>query len=289
MRVSINLSNHNLAESPDGVADGLADIAAAADETGIDTVWLPDHLLQADPTVGNDTYMLEAYTALGFLAADTVRVRLGAMVSAVPFRPPAVLLKAVTTLDVLSRGRAWLGIGAGYLTDEAQAMGLAWPGTAERWELLEDVVRLAQHAWAGNSEPFRGRRTTVDTSRLQPLPVTRPRPRILIGGSGEQRTLRLVALYADACNLFDLPDGGETLRHKLDVLDRHCRDVGRDPGTVERTLSTRQGPQQRDEEFVHHCREVGTWGINHVILHSGPPWTPASVQRLAPLVDALSG
>ena len=286
MRVSVNISNYTWRGRT--LAGSLAEVVRAADDIGLDTVWVPDQLLQADPHAGSDRDMLEPYTALGFLAATSRRVRLGTMVSAVTFRPPALLIKAVTTLDVLSGGRAWLGIGAGYLGSEAEAMGLPLPPTAERFEHLEDALQLAAHMWSGSTEPFLGRRHRLAAPADHPGPLTRPHPPILVGGSGEQRTLRLVAQYADACNLFDIPDGNQTTRHKLQVLDQHCREVGRPPDEVERTLSTRQRPDQSLAEFTRHCQDVAALGIHHVILHSGRAWTVSTIQALSPIVEHLA-
>jgi F420-dependent oxidoreductase-like protein len=287
MRVSINLSNHTFSARLGHTGAELADVAQAADEVGLHTIWVPDHVIQADPTAGSDRDMLEAYTTMGYLAAVTSAVHLGAMVTGVTFRPPALLIKAVTTVDVLSDGRAWLGLGAGYLTGEATAMGLPLPPTGERFEHLEDTVRIAEALWSGDETPFYGRRHRLERPTLHPAAVTRPHPPILIGGSGERRTLRLVAQHADACNLFDIPDGNQTLRRKLDVLAEHCRVVGRNPAAIEKTLSTRRGPDQTVDEFIEHCRDVAALGIDHIVMHSGPAWTVPSVGNLRPLVEAL--
>jgi F420-dependent oxidoreductase-like protein len=222
MKVSIGVTNCSWPGGPAGVRGELARLVQAAEETGIDTVWVVDHLIQADPTAPpGDTDMLEAYTTLGFLAARSERVRLGTMVSAVAFRPPALLVKAVTTLDVLTGGRAWIGIGAGYQQDEARAMGLPLPPVAERFERLEETLQIAARMWASDETPFDGEHYRLGHPVDSPGPVQRPHPPILIGGTGERKTLRLVARYADACNLFDIPDGGRTIKHKLDVLARH--------------------------------------------------------------------
>lgn len=194
----------------------LADTGRAADEAGLDTVWVADHLLQADPTHSLQDPILEAYTTLGYLAAQTSHVRLGTMVTAVTYRPAALLLKAVATLDVLSNGRSWLGIGAGYHQGEATALGLPLPPARERFVTLEETLQLALQMWSDNPEPFHGEILHLEQPIGHPLPVSQPRPRILIGGTGEQRTLPLVARYADACNLFDIPDGGVTVRRKLE-------------------------------------------------------------------------
>jgi alkanesulfonate monooxygenase SsuD/methylene tetrahydromethanopterin reductase-like flavin-dependent oxidoreductase (luciferase family) len=191
MRVSISLTNYSW---PDGLAPSLGRVVEAADRAGLDTVWVADHLVQADPTAPpDDTEMLEAYTTLGFLAARTERVRLGTMVTGVTFRPPALLVKAVTTLDVLTGGRAWLGIGAGHQRDEAAAMGLPFPPAAERFERLEETLQIADRMWAGDETPFEGRRYRLGRPQGSPGPAGHARPPVLIGGAGERRTLRLVA------------------------------------------------------------------------------------------------
>src|SRR5262245_53964330 len=187
MRISISVTNYDGAD--------LRDIARAADEAGLDTVWVNDHLIQADPHASPEGAMLEAYTTLGYLTAASERVRLGAMVSAVTFREPALLVKAVTTLDVLSHGRAWLGIGAGYQQDEAAALGLSMPPTAERFERLDETLRIALAMWAGDERPIHGAHYQLGHPVSYPPPATRPHPPILIGGAGEQHTLRLVAQY----------------------------------------------------------------------------------------------
>jgi F420-dependent oxidoreductase-like protein len=211
MRLSLSATDFSWAGSPAQLARQLGDVARAADEGGLDTFWVADHLLQVDPHSRPDGPMLEAYTTLGFLAAMTRRLRLGTLVTAVTFRPPALLIKAVTTLDVLSGGRAWLGLGAGYAGDEARAMGLPLPATAERFERLEETLQLAAQMWSDDASAFAGRHYRLEQPISSPAPLTRPRPPILVGGMGERKTLRLVARYADACNLFDIPDEGRTL------------------------------------------------------------------------------
>jgi len=198
VRISVTVTGFSWPGGPAALAHHLSDVVRAADESGIDTVWVADHLLQADPGSNSDAEMLEAYTTLGFLAARSERVRLGTMVSAATYRPPALLVKAVTTLDVLSGGRAWLGVGAGYQQDEATAMGLPLPPVAERFDALEDLLRLARQMWAGDPAPFTGTRVRLERPVGSPLPVSRPHPPILVGGTGERRTLPLVARYADA-------------------------------------------------------------------------------------------
>jgi F420-dependent oxidoreductase-like protein len=285
MRVSISLTNLSW---PGGLAPSLGRVVEAADRAGVDTVWVVDHLIQADPTAPpDDTEMLEAYTTLGFLAARTERVRLGTMVTGVTFRPPALLVKAVTTLDVLTGGRAWLGIGVGHHGGEASDMGLPFPPTIERYERLEETLQIANRMWSGDETPFEGRHYRLGRPHGSPSPVGHAHPPILIGGAGEQKTLRLVARYADACNLFDIPDGGRTVRHKLAVLARHCEEVGRPYEAVEKTLSSRLEPGESSEELIRRCQAAAAWGIEHMVLVFSSPWTPEALSTLATAIPAL--
>ena len=287
MRISINITDFSWPDGPVALAPSLERIVHAADEGGLDTVWLSDHLIQTAPGSIPDSEMLEAYTALGFLAGRTRRVRLGTMVGAITYRPPAVLIKAVTTLDVLSGGRAWLGVGAGYQEDEANALGLPLPPVAERFERLEETLRLGLQMWSGDVSPFHGRHYRLERPVSSPPPITRPHPPILIGGAGERKTLRLVARYGDACNLFDIPDGGATVRHKLDVLARHCEEVGRPYGEIEKTLSTRLAPDEPVDAFAERCAHLAGLGIEHVVVITAGPWTEAGVATLAAAVPAV--
>jgi F420-dependent oxidoreductase-like protein len=279
MDVSISITSYPAGDA----AAALTDLGRAADELGLHTVWATDHLLQADPAAADTDPMLEAYAVLAFLAAATRRVRLGAMVSPVTFRPPALLIKTVTTLDVLSGGRAWLGVGAGYQQEEARDMGLPLPSSGrERYEHLEDTIRLAAQMWRGDTAPFHGVHARLERPVSSPAPVTAPRPPILIGGVGERRTLRLVARYADACNLFDIPDGGATIRHKLAVLRDHCAEIGRDDAEIVKTVSTALGDGEPAERFAERCATLKTYGIGHVVVIArGRPLTVADVERLA--------
>jgi F420-dependent oxidoreductase-like protein len=289
MRVSISITNYTWPSGAPRLATELSRLARAADDAGLDTLWVPDHLVQADPTASpTDRDMLEAYTVLGFLAGQTTRVRLGAMVSPVTFRAPAVLVKAVTTLDVLSGGRAWLGIGAGYHGAEAEAMGLPLPPTAERFARLEETLQITQQLWSGEESRFDGAHYRLAAPSNAPAPMSSPRPPILIGGTGEQRTLRLVAQYADACNVFDIPDGGKTIRHKLDVLAGHCAEVGRPYDEIEKTLSTRLNAGESSRKFVRRARAAADLGIEHLVVITSGAWTNESIDTLAAAVPAVA-
>lgn len=281
MKVSINVTNYSWPGGPPRLPSELTSVAQAAEDGGLEAVWLSDHLLQADPTAApHERDMLEAYATLGYLAASTARVGLGTMVTAVSYRSPALLIKAVTTLDVLSGGRAWLGLGAGY-PGEAQRLALPLPPTAERFDLLADTLALARHMWTGQTAPFSGKRLRVPDPECAPSPVRPGGVPILVGGAGERRTLRLVAEYADACNLFDVPDEGVTLRHKLDVLRRHCDDVGRDYDGIDKTVSTRLGAEETSDQFARRCRALRDWGLTHAVVITPGPWTRDRLGTLA--------
>jgi alkanesulfonate monooxygenase SsuD/methylene tetrahydromethanopterin reductase-like flavin-dependent oxidoreductase (luciferase family) len=270
VKLSIAVTNYSWPGGPAGIVESLRNLARAAEHAGVDTLWVADHLLQMDPNAVVDEPMLEAYTTLGFLAATTTSIGLGTMVTWAGIRPPALVVKIVTTLDVLSGGRAWLGVGAGYQADEAAMMGLPFASTAERFERLEELLQLADHLWSGDRRPFDGPRHHLTRPINSPAPVTRPR--VLVGGTGEQRTLPLVARYADACNLFDIPDGGATVRRKLAALGRSCDAIGRDVATIEVTLSSRIGEGETAEEFTQRCAGLAALGVDHVVLVTTGPW-----------------
>jgi alkanesulfonate monooxygenase SsuD/methylene tetrahydromethanopterin reductase-like flavin-dependent oxidoreductase (luciferase family) len=283
MKLSVSVTNYSWA---DRLRDRLASLAGLLDDTAVDTLWVPDHLLQADPASRLDEPMLEAYTALGFLAAVTSRIRLGTMVTAATFRAPALLIKAATTLDVLSAGRAWLGIGVGYNADEAHAMGLFLPDTAERFDRMTELLRLTRQMWSGDETPFRGEYLELGHPVGRPLPVTTPP--VLIGGTGARRTLRLVAEYGDACNLFDVPDGGAAIRRQLAVLDRHCADVGRPVDEVERTVTTALEPGESSDELAERCCALGDLGVQHVVVIArGRPFADDELGSVAGAAEQL--
>jgi F420-dependent oxidoreductase-like protein len=287
MKLSVSVTNYSW---PDSIGDRLVTLARALDDTVVDTLWVPDHLLQADPSSQRDEPMLEAYTTLGYLAAITSRIRLGTMVTAATFRAPALLIKAVTTLDVLSAGRAWLGLGAGYNADEANAMGLFMPDTAERFARMAELLRLARQMWGGDETAFRGEYLELTHPVGSPRPVRTPRPPVLIGGTGERRTLRLVAEYGDACNLFDVPDGGAAIRRQLAVLDRHCADVGRPTDEIERTVTTALQDGEGSDDLVERCRALAELGVHHVVVIArGRPLTDADLNCVADVADQLAG
>jgi alkanesulfonate monooxygenase SsuD/methylene tetrahydromethanopterin reductase-like flavin-dependent oxidoreductase (luciferase family) len=288
MRVSLSVTNFTWPAGPEAMATDLSAVATAADEGGLDTMWVNDHLRQEDPGAAPDERdMLEVYTTLGFLAARTSRMRLGAMVSPVTYRAPALLIKAVTTLDVLSGGRAWLGVGVGYPV-EAQAMGLSMPPTRERFERLTDLLELAEQMGRGDSSPFEGVHYRLADPENRPAPVQPGGIPVLVGGMGQRRTLRLVARYAQACNLFDIPDGGVSVRRALDALRAHCAELGTDDEAIDKTISTRLEPDEDATSLVRRLDAMREWGIDHAVVIRPGPWTPESVAVLGRAADRVS-
>jgi F420-dependent oxidoreductase-like protein len=232
VKLGLHISNFTWPQGAPQLGAVLAEVGAAADEAGFDRISVMDHLWQIGVIGPPEQEMLEAYTALGFLAAHTKRAKLLTLVTGVVYREPGLLAKAVTTLDVLSGGRAMLGIGAAWNEEESRGLGLFFPPTAERFERLEEALRICKQMFAGDETPFEGRHYRLGRLLNSPLPLTPGGPPILIGGGGEKKTLLLVAKYADACNLFPGPDA---LR-KLDVLKAHCAAVGRDYDEIEKTV-----------------------------------------------------
>ena len=230
MELGLHIPNFTYPGGPATLADDLTRIAVTAEEAGFARVSVMDHLFQIGVIGPSEMDMLEAYTTLGYLAARTEKVQLLAWVTAVTYREPGLLAKAVSTLDVLSKGRAWLGIGAAWNGEEAAGLGLLFPSTAERFERLEEALQICQQMWSDSDAPYEGRHYHLGRTLNSPQPLRTPP--ILIGGGGEKKTLRLVAKYAQACNLFATPE----LEHKLQVLRGHCETEGRDYDSIEKTV-----------------------------------------------------
>jgi F420-dependent oxidoreductase-like protein len=257
-RLGLQIPNFTFA----GVADAdlfetIAGIATTAENNGFDSIWVMDHLYQIEMVGPREDPMLEAYTLLAALAARTKTARLGTMVTGVTYRNPALLAKIVTTLDVISSGRAILGIGAAWNDDEHAGYGFDFPSAGERLDRLEEALQICRAMFREQAASFEGRHYRVRQVLNNPKPI-RGRIPVLIGGGGEKRTLRLVAQYGDACNLFGDPDA---VRHKLDVLERHCADVGRDPAEITKTtLFTVRDPATA-ADGIARFRDIGVDGV----------------------------
>src|SRR5271166_4865708 len=226
MRFGLQIPNFTVGETPGALFDGVVAMATAAEEAGFDSVWVMDHFYQLPPLGGPSQPMLDSYTLLGALAARTSRVRLGTMVTGVTYRNPAHLAKIVTTLDVISAGRAILGIGAAWYDVEHEGLGFDFPPAGQRLDRLEEALQICRAMFSQDGPSFEGRHYRVREARNVPPPVQEGGPPILVGGGGEKRTLNLVARYADMCNLFG---DAATIAHKVDVLRGHCEAVRRDP------------------------------------------------------------
>ena len=290
MRLGLHISDFTWEGGPTALRERLADVARLADQAGFDRISVMDHVWQIGHLGPPEHEMLEAYTTLGYLAGKTERVKLLTVVTAVVYRDPGLLAKAVTTLDVLSGGRAMLGIGAAWNEDEARGLGLFFPSTAERFERLEEALQICQQMWSEDDGPYDGKHYQLSRTLNSPQSLSRPHPPILIGGAGERKTLRLVARYADACNIFDSPE----LAHKLDVLREHCSQQGRDYSEIEKTVQTRfdlGAHGERVEETIEHLHELSELGIQvaHGTLVDAGSLQPLTLmaERVIPAVADL--
>lgn len=254
----------NWAGSPDNHRQVLSDVARTAEDAGFHSLWVMDHFFQL-PMVGDaELQMHESYTTLGYLAGVTERINLGTLVTGITYRHPGILVKQVTSLDVLSGGRAWFAVGAAWYEREHLGLGVPFPPLRERFERLEEAVQIALQMWSDEKGPYKGKHYTLDETICSPLPAQRPRPPIMIGGGGERKTLRLVAQYADACNV---SGNASEIRHKFDVLRGHCDDVGRAYEEIERTIITITPP---GEGAIDMAKPLIDAGAQHVIFTGLP-------------------
>ena len=302
MRFGLQIPNFTTGESPGSLFDGVVATATAAEEAGFDSVWVMDHFYQLPPLGGPSQPMLDSYTLLGALAARTSRVRLGTMVTGVTYRNPAHLAKIVTTLDVISAGRAILGIGAAWYDVEHEGLGFDFPPAGERLDRLEEALQICRAMFTEEAPTFDGTYYRIHGARNVPPPVRPGGPAILVGGGGEKRTLRLVARYADLCNI---TGDAATIAHKVGVLRDHCAAIGRDPSEVavsrlstlvltaseEETVTTKdflrqvtgEEPTGSDvgtaDELVARVEELAAAGVEYFVFNV-PTGTPDTVRRL---------
>jgi len=285
-------------------------LARIADEAGFDSLWVMDHFFQIRLSgLPPESPMPEAYATLAYLGGVTRRIRLGTLVTSVAYRHPGVLIKAVTSLDVLTGGRMIFGVGAGApwnvapagpgTTFEAEGLGIPFPSLAERFERLEEVLQIAHQMWRGDQSPYQGRHYQLARPLNSPNSLQRPHPPILVGGSGERKTLRLVARYADACNLFDLPgpESRASLERKLKVLRDHCAGEGRDYAEIEKTVASavdlgddraagRPAPATL-AALTGHLRELAGVGLDHVLVTPSRAWDEATLEAVASIVPEV--
>jgi F420-dependent oxidoreductase-like protein len=272
MRLGLQVPNFTWPNGQANLGDTFGLIAERAERAGFYSFWVMDHFFQIRGVGPAENEMLESYSALAFAAGRTNRIKLGAMVTGVSYRHPGILVKTVTTLDVLSHGRAYFGIGAAWNEQEHRGLGVPFPPLAERFERLEETLRIAHQMWAGDERPFEGKHYQLARPLNSPQAVQKPHPPILIGGSGERKTLRLVAQYGDACNLFARL-GKDELQRKLDVLRDHCQSIGRPYEQIEKTSLevlhlTRDGRNgtMTPAEAVEYFAGLASMGIDQAIF-----------------------
>lgn len=272
MKIGLQVNRFTWPDAPQSIGPVFGRIARDAEQAGFDSLWVMDHFFQIPVLGPAEAPMLEGYTALAFAAGQTSRIKLGTLVTGVTYRHPGILIKTVTTLDVLSGGRAYLGLGAAWHEDEHLGLGVRYPPTRERFERLEETLQIARQMWRGDEQPFEGRHYQLTRPLNSPNALSQPHPPIMIGGTGEQKTLRFVAKYGDACNLFARM-GYDELRRKLDVLRGHCDVEGRSYDEIEKTTldhlsisgdgsNGAQTPAQVIEQF-HALAELG---VDHGII-----------------------
>jgi F420-dependent oxidoreductase-like protein len=273
MRLGLQVPSFTWPDGHEHIGANFARIAERAEEAGLTSLWVMDHLFQIQMVGPPEQEMLEGWTALAFAAGRTSHIRLGTMVTGVTYRHPGVLVKIATTLDVLSGGRSYFGIGAAWNEEEHRGLGIPYPPLGERMDRLEETLQIARQMWAGDDRPYHGKHYRLERPLCSPPSVQRPHPPILIGGGGERRTLRMVAQYGDACNLFASGDPA-VLDHKLAVLRGHCEAVGRPYDAIEKTSLgtlhlTRDGREGTMDAAaaIHHFETLAERGIDHAIVN----------------------
>ncbi len=289
MELGIHFANFTLPGGPAAIGSILSDTARAAEEGGCTTFTLMDHYFQMEEFADRREPMLEGYTSLGFLAGRTERLTLSLLVTGVTYRHPGLLAKIVTTLDVVSGGRAQLGIGAAWYEREHLGYGVPFPPLSERFERLEETLQICHQMWSDDDGPYVGTHYRLEETICSPRPVSAPRPRILVGGSGEKKTLKLVARYADACNLF-ATDPTE-VAHKLEVLDRHCADEERDPADIQRTILGMVDPLTDVDAFLASMEQYAAHGIQLVevmpLVEDPVAWATQLGEQVVPRLAEL--
>lgn len=274
MNIGVQLPRFNWPGTPANTGEKLAEIARTVDQGGFASLWVMDHYYQIAPGLGDeDDPMLEGYSTLHYLAGVTKKVRLGTLVAGVIYREPAFLIKQVTGLDVLSGGRAYFGVGAAWYEEEAIGMGFPFPPVSTRFEMLEETLQIAHQMFNDDRSAYKGRHYLLEKPILSPQPLSKPHPPILIGGMGEKKTLRFVAKYADACNLF-LRAGMDTLKHKLEVLKAHCDDLDRDYNEIEKTTLGTVHLISGDDttgSMIETCQRLAELGFDQAIFNMPNP------------------
>jgi F420-dependent oxidoreductase-like protein len=276
MKVGLQIPDFSTPRGPEALAGELATVARTADDVGFEYIAVMDHFFQIAAVGPAEKEMLEGYTTLGYLAACTSRAALVTLVTGTVYREPGILAKMVTTLDVLSRGRAWLGIGAAWNEQESRGLGIPFPPAAERFERLEETLQICLQMWRGDETPYQGRHYQLERPLNSPQSLSRPHPPIMIGGGGERKTLRLVAQYADACNLF----AGQDEARKLDILRQHCEAIGRDYETIYKTAYYWFDPARGTQRIVDDLGRLAGLGFDAAMGGVAGVWDVAPLELI---------
>lgn len=267
MKIGLQVPSFTWPGGPAAIGSTLGAIALGAEHAGFHSLWVMDHFFQIRYVGPPENEMLEGYSALGYMAALTKRIKLGTLVTGVTYRHPGVLVKTVTTLDVLSGGRAYFGIGAAWNEQESKGLGTPFPPISTRFEWLEETLQIAKQMWSDNNGQYVGKHHRLEETLCSPQPLSRPYPPIMVGGGGEKKTLRLVAQYADACNLFGEP---AAVSAKLDVLRQHCERLGRNFADIEITTmgTAHLAPGKMSAaDIIEKCRALAAVGVHHAIFN----------------------
>jgi F420-dependent oxidoreductase-like protein len=290
MKLDLHYWNYSTPAEPAKIAATLAETARIAEQSGVSSFSVMDHYFQMDYAAAAEEPMLEAYTTLGYLAGRTERMTLGVLVTGVMYRHPGLLAKIVTTLDVLSEGRARLGIGASWYEREQRGLGVPLVPVGERFERLEETLQICLQMWSDDNGPYQGRHYQLAETLCVPQPVRQPRPPILIGGGGERKTLRLVARYADACNLFG--SSPEDVARKLEVLRSHCEAEGRDYDSIEKTVLAVRPALADVDDFIAAAGEYAKLGVTEIGSMPDPgrspvEWAEEFAERVMPRLSQV--
>jgi len=287
MELDIHVPRFTWPGGPGAIGPTFAALARTAEAIGVRTLSVMDHWFQMEMLWPADEPMLEGYTTLSYAAAKTERLRFRMLVGGVTYRHPGLLAKTITTLDVLSGGRAELGLGAAWYEREHKGLGVPFPPLRERYERLEETLQICLQMWSDDDGPYEGVHYRLAETLCSPRPVSSPRPRILIGGGGERKTLRLVARYADACNIIG---DAATLAHKVEVLRRHCEEVGRDPSEIEVTALIGGADDATPDEILREAEAFAATGVGAVVIRAtGPDPSRWLEEAWAPVVPRLRG
>jgi F420-dependent oxidoreductase-like protein len=278
MRIGLQIP-HFRPSTPENMRSWLIETAQTADQDGFDSLWVMDHFFQLGRWLGEpEREMIEGYTTLGFFAGVTEKIRIGLLVGGVIYRHPALVIKMVSTLDVLSGGRTYFGIGAAWYEHETKSLGMRFPPTPERFEQLEEILQLAKHMWAGDTSPFEGKHFQLPYPVNNPQPLNKPHPPILIGGMGPKKTLRFVAEYGDACNFFGA-SADDVLKERLDILKGHCHHLSRPYEEIEKTvLQTADFEEGSVKDVISRGNALRELGFEHIIFNVKGEYTPKTLK-----------